>query len=148
MGATKYAILITLFSILSKGKKHYVIPGVDTLLSLLEQYHKITIHRRWFFYCLKYLKDEGIIVTRHRFDHYDGNKIMQLPSMITFTLRGASYLMKKRVAGAKALLKAILKWMGKDDRRFPKPKEFDERLSENDMLRNRVRLQELLVLME
>jgi len=148
MGATKYAILITLYSILVKGKKHYVVPSVDKLLTLLERYHKITIKRRWFFYCLKYLKDEGIIVTRHRFEHYEQNHIQQLPSMITFTLKGASLLMRKKVAGTKALLKTILSWMGKGDRRFPKPKEFDKVMSENEIERNRVRLKELLALME
>jgi len=148
MGSSKYAILITLYSILVKSEKHYIVPSVDKILLLLEKYHKTTIHRRWFFYCLKYLKDEGFIVTKHRFKHYTQNLIQQLPSMITFTLRGASYLMKKRVAGAKALLKTILSWMGKGDRRFPKPKEFDVVMSENDINRNRVRLQELLALIE
>jgi len=144
MNAAKYSILITLFSILNKGKKHYIVPSADAILSLLEKYHKINIKRRWFFYCMKYLKEQGYIVTKYRFDHYDGKKIMQLPSMITFTLKGASCLMKKQVVGAKALLKTILKWIGKGDRRFPKPQEFDYKMSDEDKEANKARLKELL----
>ena len=148
MGETKDAILITLFAILDKGKKHYIVPSVDRLLELLKQYHNINIKRRWFFYCMRHLQDKGYIVTKHRFDHYDDSKIMQLPSMLTYTLKGVSRLMKKRVIGAKRLMKVMLKWMGKDDRRFPKPKEFDNAMSERDIQSNKLRLQELLALIE
>ncbi len=148
MGSSKHAILITLYSILVKGKKHYVVPSVDATLILLNKFHKITIQRRWFFYCMKWLQDEGYIITRHRFDHYDSNKIMQLPSMITFTLKCARYLMKNRVVGAKELLKRILKWLGRRDKRFPKPQEIDFQMSDKDAEANKARLKELLALIE
>lgn len=148
MGAAKYAILITLYSIIVKSEKHYVVPSVDSILSLLTQYHKTTIRRRWFFYCMKYLKDQGYIVTRYRYEQVDYNCINQLPSMITFTLKGASYLMKKKVSGAGKLLRSILSWMGKGDGRFPKPREFDHVMSETDVIRNKTRLQELLALID
>jgi len=148
MGSSKYAILITLYSILVKSQKHYVVPSVDATLMLLNKFHKITIQRRWFFYCMRYLQDEGHIITRHRFDHYDSSKIMQLPSMITFTLKCARYLMKNRVVGAKELMKRILKWLGRDDKRFPKPQEIDFQMSDKDAEANRARLKELLALIE
>jgi hypothetical protein len=45
--------------------------------------------------------------------------IGQIPSMVSFTLKGAKYLVSKRVSGAIALLKSILRFVTGDDKRFP-----------------------------
>lgn len=144
MGSSKHAILITIFSILVKGNRHYITPSMDAILSLLEKYHGVKIKRRWLFECMRYLRYEGFLKTRHRFYNSDYNKIHQLPSMITVTLYGLSWLDKKKVKGAVEKLKIMLSWLREKDGRFPSWQEFSPQIDEITVERNKGRLKALL----
>ena len=111
--------MITLFSCTGQGKKHYSVVSVEKILQLLEKFHKIDIQRRWIFQCLKDLLDAGYITRKARYKHRGGGLIGQIPSMISFTLRGAKYLVSRRVSGATQLLKSILSWVTGKDQRWP-----------------------------
>lgn len=119
MNNSKAALMITLFSCMGQGKKHYTVGSVNKILSLLEKYHKIDIQRRWIFQCLKDLLDAGYIARKARYKRRGNGLIGQIPSMISFTLQGAKYLVSRRVTGAFALLKNILKFVTGKDQRWP-----------------------------
>ena len=144
MNQSKSALLITLFAIQSKGKKHYVCPSVNTLIKLLKSYHNIAIKRRWLFGCMKHLIDAGLIKTSQRYKNNTEGEIYQLPSMITFTIRGLKHLISKRVAGAKQMLKQMLSWLHGGDKRFPQPRDISPWPSDENRAKNLVRLRALL----
>lgn len=93
---------------------------------------------------MKHLIDAGYITTKYRYRNEEGGEIHQLPSMITFTLRGIRFLVQKRIAGAKQLLKKMLAWINKDDRRFPKEADILRAPTEGERKKNLTRLQALL----
>jgi len=105
MNSTKHAVAITLFASTKNGEVHYTKASAQKIIILLAKYHDKQIQRRWLFYCLADMEKAGYIrrKTRHRHDR-DG-KITQISSLITFTLAGIKYLVKKRISGALALLK-------------------------------------------
>ena len=124
MNNSKAALMITLFAATGQGKNHYTVGSVDKFLSLLTKYHKIDIQRRWIFQCLKDLLDAGYITRKARYKRRDGGLIGQIPSMISFTLQGAKYLVSRRVSGAFALLKSILNFVTGKDKRWPGTSDF------------------------
>jgi len=123
MNNSKSALMITLFASTGQGKNHYSIGSVNTFLSLLKKYHKINIQRRWMFQCFRDLLNAGYITRKQRYIRRAGGMIGQIPSMVTFTLKGAKYLVSKRVSGALRLLKSILKFVTGKDQRWPSVKE-------------------------
>ena len=123
MNNSKAALMITLFSCTGQGEKHYSVVSARKILELLKNYHKIEIQRRWLFQCLRDLSDAGLIKRKARYKRRPGGLIGQIPSMLTFTLKGARYLVMKRVSGAFQLLKSILKFVAGEDKRFPQIKD-------------------------
>ena len=124
MNNSKAALMITLFASTGQGKNHYTVGSVNKTLSLLKKYHKINIKRRWIFQCLKDLFDGGYITRKQRYVRRSAGIIGQIPSMIAFTLKGARYLVSRRVSGAIRLLKSILKFVTGDDQRWPSAENF------------------------
>jgi len=119
MNNSKAALMITLFSCMGQEEKHYSKVSARKILELLKTYHKIEIQRRWLFQCLRDLLDAGLIRRKARYKRRSGGLIGQLSSMVSFTLKGARYLVQKRVSGALRLLKSILKFVTGDDQRWP-----------------------------
>ena len=122
MNNSKAALMITLFAATGQGKNHYTVGSIDKFLSLLTKYHKIDIQRRWIFQCFRDLLDAGYITRKARYKRRDGGLIGQIPSMVSFTLRGAKYLVSRRVSGAMSLLKSILNFVTGKDQRWPNVK--------------------------
>ena len=126
MNNTKPSIMTTLFFCMGQGKSHYSTAAINTILELLEKFHKIEIKRRWLFQCLKDLTDAGLIKRSARYrQSYDG-LISQIPSMIIFTLKGTAWLSRMGIKGAKELYKSMVNFLGKQDKRFPREKDFND----------------------
>ncbi|MCK9432338.1 MAG: hypothetical protein M0R00_05210 [Candidatus Omnitrophica bacterium] len=119
MNNYKNTILITLFKILETGKKHYAAPSVNSIIKTIARHHNKMVGRRWLFQCLADLEEAGYITRQKRYDKNAEGKIEQIPSLWTFTLKGAQYLYKKCVAGAGTLVKTILSWLNRGDKRWP-----------------------------
>ena len=130
MGNTKLSLLITLLSCMGKKDSPYTKASVNKQLELLEKIHKIPIKRRWLFQCLADLIDAGLITRRPRHKHESDGTIRQLSSLVAFTLRGARFLVSKRVMGSLLLLKSILAWVKNQDKRFPEAGEISPVRSE------------------
>ena len=126
MNAAKAYTMITVFFSMGQGKNHYTVTSIDTLLLNLAKFHKIIIKRRWLFECLRWLLDNGYIKRKQRYAHDDIGLITQIPSMITFTLKGIIWLKNMGVVGAKKIYKSMVKWLNKGDKRFPKDSDFDD----------------------
>jgi len=126
MNAAKACLMITIFFSMSQGKNHYTVSSVATFLFNLKKHHKIGIKRRWIFYCFAWLLDEKYIKRKSRYVQDGNGNITQIPSMITFTLKGAVFLVKRGVSGAKNIVKSMVKYFNLKDKRFPKPKDFDD----------------------
>lgn len=126
MNAAKAAIMITIFFSSNKGKNHYTVSAINTFLLNLAKFHKITIKRRWIFYCFRYLIDNGYIRRKSRYVRDDEGLITQIPSMVSFTLKGVVWLVSKGVSGAKAIYKSMMKYLKLKDNRFPSRKDFDD----------------------
>lgn len=126
MNATKASAMITLFFSTSQGKNHYTVTSIKTLLLNLAKFHKIDIQKRWCFECLRCLIDKGYIRRKERYRNDESGLISQIPSMITFTLKGVVWLVSKGVNGAKRLHKSMMKYLKKQDDRFPSRKDFDD----------------------
>lgn len=120
MNKTKACLLITLWAIFVKGKKHYICPAVNTLIVLLEQFHDTRIKRRWLFYCLADLRTQKFIRMKSRYIHDDANLVRQIPSMIALTTRGVDYMQRRFVGGARELYARMITWLNKDQQRFPR----------------------------
>ena len=123
MNHTKSAILITLHRILVKGKKHYANPSVDALIDLVAGRHGKTIKRRWAFQCLHDIEALGFINRQERFRKDAEGKWIQIPSLVSITLKGARLLFDLGVDGAARLCKEILGWIRGDDKRWPGHKQ-------------------------
>ena len=130
MGNTKFSILITLLSCMGKKESPYTKVSVNKQLELLEKIHKTPIKRRWCFQCLADLIGAGMITRRPRHKHETDGTIRQLSSLVAFTLKGARFLVAKRVGGSLLLLKSILAWMKNQDKRFPEAGEISPVRSE------------------
>jgi len=119
----KSAIMITLFSCMGQGKKHYSRVSIDKIQRLLAKFHKIHVKRRWIFYCMRYLLDEDLITRKSRYRNDDDGLINQIPSLHSFTVAGMKYLVTKRVVGAWKVLKVMIKYALNKDKRWPKKED-------------------------
>jgi len=126
MNNAKMSILITLLSCTSQGKNHYSKICTDKIISLLEKFHSITVKRRWIFQCMRDLEDAGLITRRQRYKHGDNGLIRQMSSITAFTIKGASFLVKKRVSGSVLMLKRIIAWIKGQDKRWPKKSDVQD----------------------
>jgi len=126
MNASKACIMITIFFSMGQGKNHYTVSSISAIQKNLSKFHKINIQRRWIFYCFRYLLDEGYIKRKARYVKDFDELITQIPSMITFKLKGVAWLASKRIEGAKKLYKSMMKFLKKPDKRFPSRKDFDD----------------------
>lgn len=119
MNNTKHAFFITIFRILVKGQKHYAVPSVDALIELLERRHATAIKRRWAFQCLRDLEVLGYIRRHVRYVRRNDSAYKQIPSMISITLKGARALYSWGVAGGETLIKQILGWIHRGEKKWP-----------------------------
>jgi hypothetical protein len=118
--------MTTIFYSSGQGKKHYTVTSIDTLRKNLSEFHGIKIKRRWTFQCLRYLLDAGYIRRKGRYVHDNNGIITQIPSVMTLTLKGMAWLMSRGVRGAKKIYRTMVKWLKKEDKRFPRRSQFDD----------------------
>jgi len=144
MNNTKNASMLTIYFSMGQGKNHYSVTSAAAILKNLEKFHKITIQRRWLFYALRWLEDEGYIRRKERYRNDEAGLISQIPSMITFTLKGMVWLVSKGVVGAKKLYKGMMKYLKKQDNRWPSRSEFDDGSYKPADPEERARLNDLL----
>jgi len=145
MNKTKHAVAITLFASMQNGAQHYTKASQTKLRILLAKYHGIQIQKRWLFYCLADMESRGYIRRKERYRRESDGTLTQISSMITFTLAGVRYLVKKRIAGALALLKRMLKFFAGDDKRWPQEKDSGEQWTLETKNANKRRLKALLL---
>mgnify|MGYP004703575905 CR=1 FL=1 len=119
MNHTKTGILVTIFKVIVKGKKHYAAPSVDSIIGLISKRHETDIHRRWAFQCLHDIEELGYITRRERFKRCPDGGYIQQSSIISISLKGARHLFNLGVEGAQTLAKQILGWIKGEDKRFP-----------------------------
>lgn len=126
MNASKASIMITLFNSTSQGENHYTVSSVDKLRLNLDKFHKINIKRRWTFQCLADLLAAGYIRRKARYVNDHNGLITQIPSMVTFTLKGVVWLVRMGVKGARKIHKSMMSYLNKGDKRFPSRPEYDD----------------------
>ena len=119
MNSTKNAIMITIFSSTGHGEKNYTRSSIDKVSENLAKYHKIHVKRRWIFYCLADLLERKLLTRKSRYCKDENGLISQIPSLFAFTIKGIKYLVSKRVIGAWKLLKTMIAWLKKGDKRWP-----------------------------
>jgi len=144
MNRTKHSVIISLFASMGSGKAHYTKAGVEKIRTLLAKYHNIQIQRRWLFYCLHDIEAAGFIRRKKRFKQDISTEIRQLPSLVSFTLEGIKYLVKKRVSGAVQLLNQMMKFIQKGDKRFPGEDPDGFKFTDDEIVANKARFQKLL----
>ena len=123
MNATKNAVMITIFALMQKSEKHYTNPFWWHIQKLLQRYHNVKVKRRWIFQCVKDICDAGLITRVEEKAKEKNGEFIQSPGLISFTVKGMKYLVKKHVGGAFGLLKQMMKWVKKGDRRWPAEKD-------------------------
>lgn len=126
MNNTKNAVMITIFSSMCQGKNHYTKTSIAKIGKNLEKYHKIHVKRRWIFYCVAELLERKLLTRKPRYRNDNQGLILQMTSMLAFTVRGIKYLVAKRVTGARKLLKAMIKFATGKDQRWPKKKDIQD----------------------
>jgi len=119
MNNAKSAIMITLFASMSQGENHYTRTSINKIGINLGKHHKIHVKRRWIFYIMADLIENGYIRRKSRYLNDNSGLIRQIPSLISFTLKGVVYLVSKYVAGAKKMYKSMVKFAQKGDKRWP-----------------------------
>jgi len=126
MNASKASLMITIYKSTGQGNNHYTVSSIDKLRINLDKFHNINIKRRWTFQCLADMIAAGYIRRKQRYvKDFDG-LITQIPSMITFTLKGVVWFVKKDVKGAKKIYKSMMSYLKKQDNRFPGRQDFDD----------------------
>ena len=123
MKHAKTSVLITLFALIQKSGKHYTSPYWWHIQKLLQEYHNVKIKRRWIFQILKDLHDEGLITRVERKAPTRNGEFRQEPGLISFTIKGMKYLVKKKVSGALGVLKRMMQWVKKGKRQWPTEKD-------------------------
>ncbi len=93
---------------------------------------------------MAYLIDDGYVNRKSRYLQDNNGQITQIPSLISFTLKGVVYLVKKYVVGAKELYKKMVEFAQKEDKRWPseefkkdtsyRPATLEEQKRLNDLL--------------
>jgi len=126
MNAAKASVMITLFFSTGQGENHYTVSSVNTLRKNLDKFHDINIKRRWTFQCLADLLAAGYIRREARYVNDHNGLINQIPSMVTFRLKGIIWLVKMGVKGARKIYKAMVAHLHSGDKRFPSRKDFDD----------------------
>jgi len=126
MNNTKNAVMITIFSSMCQGVNHYTKTSVDKIGENLEKYHQIHVKRRWIFYCIAELLERKLLTRKARYRNDEAGLISQIPSLLAVTVKGAKYLVSKRVSGAWKLLKSMLAWLQKGDGRWPEKKDVQD----------------------
>ena len=124
MGNTKISILITLLSCMDLKGNPYTKASVLKVIQLLEKVHRIKVNRRWVFKCLADMIKAGLLTRRSRFKRERDGTVRQLSSIVAFSLKGAKFLLDKRVSGAKLLMDKILRWVKNQDKRFPTREDY------------------------
>lgn len=126
MNTLQYALMITIFFSMSQGKSHYTQTSIDALLKNIFKYHNIKIKRRWLFHCLRSLLDRGYLRRKSRYRHDTAGLISQIPSLLTFSLKGMAWLATMGIAGARKLYKNMIEYLNKGDKRWPSKDDFDD----------------------
>ena len=123
MNATKNAVLITIFALTQRSGKHYTSPFWWHIQKLLKEYHNVKVKRRWIFQCWKDIYDAGLITRLERKAPARNGEFLQEPGLISFTIKGIKYLVKKHVGGALGVLKKMMQWVKKGKRKWPTEKD-------------------------
>jgi len=144
MNNTKHSIAVTLFACMSNGKSHYTKVGVRKLQELLKSFQEITAKRRWLFACLADMEGQGLIRRKARYFRNPDGTFVQLSSMITFTLAGVKYLIQKKVTGALQLLKQMLAFLARKDKRWPGQDTIAPQWAPEEVETNKRRLRALI----
>ncbi len=144
MNNTKHSVAVTLFACMANGNAHYTKAGVRKIQELLKSFQKITVERRWIFYCLADMESRGYIRRKTRYHRKSDGTLAQISSMISFTLTGIKYLVQKRVAGATEMLKRMLKFLAGDDNRWPAEKDPGGEFGPEEIRKNKARFTKLL----
>ncbi len=126
MNNAKMSIIITLLACTSQGKNHYTKICTDKIIKLLEKFHSTVVRRRWVFQCMRDLEDAGLISRKKRYKKGEGGMQRQMSSITSFTIKGASFLVKKRVSGSVLMLKRIIAWIKGQDKRWPKKSDVQD----------------------
>lgn len=126
MNATKAALMITTFFSMSQGLNHYTLSSTKTYLKNLSKFHEIEIQRSWFYESFRWLDDNGYVNRQKRYQQKDNGLISQIPSMITFTLKGVAWLVSMGVGGARKIYNSMMKYLKKQDNRWPSRSQFDD----------------------
>lgn len=125
MNHVQYALMITLFASMGKGKSHYTQSSIDAIIDNLAKYHEIYIKRSWLFKNLRRLLDAGLINRRPRYRHDSAGLISQIPSLIIFTYAGSKWLARIGIRGARTLRDTIRTFLEKRDGRWPHKEHFE-----------------------
>jgi hypothetical protein len=109
-----------------QGENHYTRTSIAKIGENLEKYHQIHVKRRWIFYCVADLLEKKLLTRKKRYRNDEVGLISQIPSLLSFTVRGMKYLVAKRVTGAWKMLKTMLAWLKKGDGRWPEKKDVQD----------------------
>ena len=115
----QHKTLITIIKIMQKGVKHYITPSPQKMKYLLIRYHDRDTSPKSYWRDMQIIEKAGYIVRGKRWINQNTSNIRRLPSMICLTINGLKYLSKNGVAYAEKLLKTMIVWLKKNDKRFP-----------------------------
>ncbi len=107
MTLTQMQVLSTYAHQMQTGNKYYTKPAPDTMVDILGKVHHHKIARRTFFEATHDLEADGYIRRQVRYHPKAKPKIIQLPSLVLFRLKGVKYLMGLGIAYAYKLYKQM-----------------------------------------
>lgn len=142
--STNHSVAVTLWMILDKSDKNYIVPSVKAIIGRLSERHKTQVKRRRVFYAIRYLLDQQYIRRRSRYRKDMDGRIRQEPGMITFTLKGLYYLWNNGVSRVVRMISEMKKAAKKVDRRFPRPQDIEKEFEEIDRNANLKEVKKLL----
>ena len=144
MNRIQYALMVTLFASMGKGKSHYTQSSINAILANLLEYHEIKIKRSWLFKNIRRLLDAGYINRRSRYRHDGSGFISQIPSLIIFTYKGSKWLARLGIRGARTLRDTIRTFLEKKDGRWPHKDDFEGNGGPKEVPDSKRRLLDLL----
>jgi len=144
MNALHLIIMNILNFSMGQGETHYTKASVNRIIEILAEFYDVHVHRRWVFYCIRWLIDHGYITRKPRVYNDSAGRVSKKSSMIAFTIKGFKHLTKMGVTSARAIKDSMIAWSNRHDGRWPSEHHFDGRSYPSDKPQDKERLKQLL----
>ncbi len=143
MNKLQMLLMSTILFSMGQGVNHYTKSSIKKFRYNLAKYHNFHVGERWIYECLRRLRLKKYITRHSRIYNDSAGHVSQKSSMISFTRKGAAWLLSMGITGALRIYQNITAFLKKGDKRWPLPQDFDDGSWQPEKPSDRQRLKRL-----